>query len=339
MDPQFSVESNAFIKEKQKRMQKKKQKQNHGDIYHFEEFTIGSNLEEWKEEYQKFLKNMNIMFINSHHNMFSACNQNNLERERVLAIENHKIYHRLKQKYDKKMEKVMNSRNQREYKNYQRHQLEKENEKKKKKMEVIIKDIINAALKIVRLGSNCGDYFFYENLFFLEKMFFLKKIKNINELVQNNAHNKEANYALSVINQKEKIIKDYTRECRKSSNKFCVYFDFLKRQKIDKFFLLNLRNVPGKEKNYSTEKYAYIYLLEYLTKQGEWSYINRKEYDNDKLGIQYGNGYLSYRSKILEQVDPVDISDIMERMGDKYLHVSQDEDTEKSHILFKNMNF
>ncbi|CRG98747.1 conserved Plasmodium protein, unknown function [Plasmodium relictum] len=344
----------------------KKEKNKNKDIY--SEKVINLNNEKFLKNYQNYLKNINNNFIYTHHNIFKACNQNNLEgilshykssiitekfKQKIVCalnfklelLENYKMYkedkylrsllkienhiknHKLRQNYNIKMEKKLYERNIRAYKNYQKHKLEKEHSEKRKKMNIIIKYFINAAFRLRKIEVNFDNYFFYDNMFFLEKFFFVKQIKNINEVLQNNELMNEANHVMANHDKFEKKLKHYN-EYKRYSNNFYTNFNFLKSLKIDRFFLLNLRNTYVEEKNDSIEKFGYLYMLEYLHNQEIWSFVNNTKLSKKPI-VKFNKYSMDYKRKILENIQYIDFNYAKEKMGDKYFYFSQDEDIEK----------
>ncbi|GAW80670.1 hypothetical protein, conserved [Plasmodium gonderi] len=249
----------------------------------------------------------------------------------ALERDNHIRHHKLIQRNYEKMEKQMYTMNQREYCIFQRKELEKKRERRKKKMDAIIKSFIKSAFEVAKLGTTCGDSYFYENIFFLEKLFFLKKIKYMNDMVQNNSHENEANIStmpLGTCAKREKYSASISKRC--SFQNLHENLDFMRFQGgIDKFFLLNMRIAPVGKKN-STEKFAYILLLAYLSGRKDWLGMNGKKFHTEDLDLPYGKYYSDYRKKILENVEQVDLDSLRERMGDKYFPFSQKEDMEKT---------
>lgn len=126
------------------------------------------------------------------------------------------------------------------YPNFQ----EKQYFRKKKKIEHILLNIINAAVKLKKIEDKYGDYFLYAKLFSLEKDLFIKKIKNIDEYSKVNNNLNQTNNR--IIEYTKKIKNDniyYKNEDNNELSKFISTFTILKDQKIDKFFFLNLRNI------------------------------------------------------------------------------------------------
>ncbi|VWU50760.1 conserved protein, unknown function [Hepatocystis sp. ex Piliocolobus tephrosceles] len=167
--------------------------------------------------------------------------------ENILKIENHVKYNKLENRYYKESLEDLNQKIQREYKNYERIQLEKEYTKKKKKVENILKNIISAAFKITKVRRlDYGENYFYDNLFYLERLFFIKKIKNINEFVQNSIFINKTNNA---INNYHNFKKRETCSIRLNQNclyQFSMNYEFLKNyKKIDGYFLFNFGNFHG----------------------------------------------------------------------------------------------
>ncbi|GAB66184.1 hypothetical protein PCYB_083450 [Plasmodium cynomolgi strain B] len=115
--------------------------------------------------------------------------------ESTLERESHIRHRNLKQRRYEQMEKQMLARNQREYRDFERKELQKERDEGKQKMQGVVKSIIHAAFKVAQMGTTYGDSYFYDTLFSLEKSFFMKKIKNMSELAQNNTRMNELTVA------------------------------------------------------------------------------------------------------------------------------------------------
>ncbi|KJP89642.1 hypothetical protein AK88_00600 [Plasmodium fragile] len=250
--------------------------------------------------------------------------------ESTLERESHIRHRKLKQRHYEQMEKQMFARNQREYRDFERAELQKERKEGKQKMQGVVKNIIHAAFKVAQIGTTYGDAYFYNTLFSLEKFFFMRKIKNMSELSQNNTRINELTVAstpMGVIQkgEKKKGEKEQKMEGNinggTSTGRFLRgspnQLNFLRCQgTVDSFFLLDLQNVSGKE--HSTEKRAYVHMLTYLANQGEMSGVNRKELHSEHPDIRYGKRYSDYRAKMLEGLPQVDMNYVKERMEDKH---------------------
>ncbi|ANQ07844.1 Uncharacterized protein PCOAH_00020870 [Plasmodium coatneyi] len=243
--------------------------------------------------------------------------------ESTLERESHIRQRKLKQRHYEQMEKQMFARNQREYRDFERKELQKEHEEGRRKMQGVVKSIIHAAFKVAQVGTTYGDTYFYDTLFSLEKSFFMRKIKNMSELVQNNTRMNELTVGITPMGMFEKGEK-MEGKITGGRSKGSVpqgspnQLNFLKCQKtVDRFFCLNLRNVSGGGRKHSTEKRAYVHMLAYLANQGEMSGLNRKELHSEHPDIRYGKRYSDYREKMLEGLPQVDLNYVKEKMGDK----------------------
>ncbi|CRG94306.1 conserved Plasmodium protein, unknown function [Plasmodium gallinaceum] len=295
----------------------KKEKNKNRDNYYFENL-INDNNEKFLENYQNYLKNTNKIFICSRHNIFNACNQNNLER-----ILSHYGSSALTEEFEKKVVRALNFK----FELLENYKMHKEDIYLRSLLK-IENHIIDHKLKQKKIETNFDNNFFYEKMFFLENFFFVNQIKNINEVLQNNELMNEANHIKIHHDKIEKNLKHYS-EYKKYSNNFYINFNFLKSLKINRFFLLNLRNIYVEKKNYSIQKFGYLYLLEYLNNQGIWSIINNTKLNNRKLEIKSRRDYMDYKRKILENLEYIDFNYAKEKMGDKYFYVLQKEDIEK----------
>ncbi|EUD65619.1 hypothetical protein C922_03865 [Plasmodium inui San Antonio 1] len=287
------------------------------------------------------------------------------------------IRHRkLKQRHYEQMEKQMFARNQREYRAFERKELQNEREKGKRKMQGVVKNIIHAAFKVAQMGTTYGDSYFYNTLFSLEKSFFMRKIKNMSELAQNNTRMNELTVASTPMGLfekgekkeekkgetkgeakgdktgekkgdktgEEKGEKEQKMEGRTTGGRSMGpllrgslnQLNFLRCQgTVDRFFLLDLRNISGKR--HSTEKRAYMHMLADLANQGELSGVNRKELHSERPDIRYGKRYSNYRAKMLEGLPQIDLNYVKEKLGDKHFSILPMDLVEEmyySHLFF-----
>ncbi|CAD2086230.1 conserved Plasmodium protein, unknown function [Plasmodium vinckei brucechwatti] len=239
--------------------------------------------------------------------------------ENILKKERHTTYHNIKQNCIVKMEKEFNIKTGQEYDNFERHEIKKQDFQKKRKIENILLDIINVAIKLKKIEDNYGDHFLYEKLFTLEKNLFTKKIKNIDEHVQTNIHLNQTNNR--IIEYTKKIKNNniyYKNEDNNELSKFISTSTILKDQKIDNFFFLNLKNVSYLDKNNNNiEKRAFISLIEYLSANSNVLNIKKRFPNSDflnKLSNNLWDRYFNYKEKILDQISYPDFNHVNEQM-------------------------
>ncbi|CAA9987911.1 conserved Plasmodium protein, unknown function [Plasmodium knowlesi strain H] len=256
--------------------------------------------------------------------------------ESTLERENHIRQRKLKERHYEQMEKQMFVRNQREYRDLERKELQNKHEAEKQKMQDLVKSMIHAAFKMEQMETTYGDSYFYNTLFSLEKSFFMRQIKNMSELAQNNTRMNELTAASTPMGvfeeggkkEGKKGEKEQKMERGTAGDKSTESvlqgstneLNFLKCQGIvDSFFHLDLRNVSGTK--LSTGKRAYSHMLAYLANQGEMSGVNRKELHSEHPNIRYGKRYSNYREKMLEGLPQVDWNYVKEKMGDKHFSI------------------
>ncbi|CXI03321.1 conserved Plasmodium protein, unknown function [Plasmodium berghei] len=254
--------------------------------------------------------------------------------ENILKRERHTKYHNIKQNCIVKIEKAFNIKMQQEYNNFEIHEIEKQYFRKKKKIEHILLNIINAAVKLKKIEDKYGDYFLYAKLFSLEKDLFIKKIKNIDEYSKVNNNLNQTNNR--IIEYTKKIKNDniyYKNEDNNELSKFISTFTILKDQKIDKFFFLNLRNISYLDKNTSRiEKRGFVHLVEYLSRNGNVLNIKNIFPNSDflnKLSTNLWGRYLNYKEKIIEQIDYPDFNYVNEQLADKIFQYSPSDYSEE----------
>ncbi|SCL98474.1 conserved Plasmodium protein, unknown function [Plasmodium chabaudi chabaudi] len=244
--------------------------------------------------------------------------------ENVLKREKHTAYHNIKQNCIIKTEKEFNIKTQQEYDNFERHEIEKQYFHKKKKIENILLDIIEAAIKLKKFEDNYGDYFLYEKLFTLEKNLFTKKVKSMDEYVQENNHLNQTNNRIIEYIKNNKIY--YKNEDDNELSKFISASTILKDQKIDKLFFLNLRNASYLDKNSNgIEKRAFVGLMKYLIANSNVLNIKNRFPSSDflnKLSNNLWDRYFNYKEKILDQISYPDFNYVNEQMTDKTFQYS-----------------